>query len=192
MATEPIQGGPYPAPADSPDGPSQMKGIVDWSAVRSVMRFASAAARDAAIPSPVSGMVSYLASTRSLYLCDTAETPIWRLVSQPTSETDTGWVSITPGAGWSSSALFVRRKNGVVFFSGEIWGGTLDVTILTLAPQFRPKSRVAVEVRRAVSGTAVGKLNIGVDGALEIRETNSASSSPGFSMAPVNYLAGDV
>lgn len=55
-ATEPVQGGPYPEPTDPPDGPNQLKAIVDWAASRSVMRFASDVARDAAITSPVAGM----------------------------------------------------------------------------------------------------------------------------------------
>lgn len=57
-STEPIQAGPYPEPSDPPDGPNQMAAIVTWAATRSVMRFASVAARDAAITSPVEGMVA--------------------------------------------------------------------------------------------------------------------------------------
>jgi hypothetical protein len=56
VATEPIQAGPYPVPGDAPDGPNQLKAIVDWTAPRLNMRFASTAARDAAIPTPTEGM----------------------------------------------------------------------------------------------------------------------------------------
>lgn len=49
MATEPLQGGPYPIATDVPDGPAQIKAVVDWAASRSVMRFATTAARDAAL-----------------------------------------------------------------------------------------------------------------------------------------------
>lgn len=56
MATEPIQGGPYPVPADPPDGPNQMSAIVTWAAPRTVMRFAGTTQRDAAITSAVDGM----------------------------------------------------------------------------------------------------------------------------------------
>ncbi len=62
MATEPIQGGPYPVPADPPDGPNQMSAIVTWAASRVVMRFASIAARTAALPAPTIGMLCHLAS----------------------------------------------------------------------------------------------------------------------------------
>lgn len=190
MATEPIQGGPYPVPADAPDGPSQLKGIVDWSAGRMNMRFASTAARDAAIPTPVAGMECAIGSgvSQVKYIYSGSA---WVALWLPASQTDTGWVSLNPGLGWSSSALFVRRLNGVVYFSGEIWGGTVGGTILTLDAKFRPKARVATELRRAVSGAAVGKLNVGIDGTFEILESNSAAASPGFSMAPVNYLAAD-
>jgi len=57
-ATEPIQGGPYPEPSDTPDGPNQMAAITAWAAGRLVMRFASTITRDAAITSPVEGMVA--------------------------------------------------------------------------------------------------------------------------------------
>lgn len=54
---EPVQAGPYPvAGVDAPDGPTQIKAVVDWAAGRLNMRFASTAARDAAIPAPVEGM----------------------------------------------------------------------------------------------------------------------------------------
>lgn len=68
-ATEPIQGGPYPVPTDPPDGPAQMKGIVDWTAGRNVMRFASIAARDAVLTGAglTDGMLCYVAATKSYY-----------------------------------------------------------------------------------------------------------------------------
>lgn len=56
MATEPIQAGPYPVPSDAPDGPNQLKAVVDWAAPRLNMRFATTAARDVAIAVPAEGM----------------------------------------------------------------------------------------------------------------------------------------
>ena len=53
---EPVQAGPYLTPSDPPDLANITKAIVDWAALRSNMRFASTAARDAAIPAPVEGM----------------------------------------------------------------------------------------------------------------------------------------
>lgn len=56
MANEPIQSGPYPLASNAPDGPAQIKAVVDWAAPLLNMRFASVAARDAAITIPVDGM----------------------------------------------------------------------------------------------------------------------------------------
>jgi len=53
---EPVQAGPYLTPSDPPDLANITKAIVDWAATRSNMRFASTAARDAAIPAPLAGM----------------------------------------------------------------------------------------------------------------------------------------
>jgi len=53
---EPVQAGPYLLPSDPPDLANISKAVVDWAAPRGNMRFASTAARDAAIPSPVEGM----------------------------------------------------------------------------------------------------------------------------------------
>lgn len=86
MATEPIQGGPYPVPADPPDGPGQMHALATWAAGRTVMRFASIAARDAALPSPVDGMLCYVAADKTYYGRSDGEwRPWWR-----------AWTSWTP------------------------------------------------------------------------------------------------
>ena len=53
---EPVQAGPYLTPSDPPDLANITKLVVDWAALRSNMRFASTAARDAAIPAPAEGM----------------------------------------------------------------------------------------------------------------------------------------
>jgi len=53
---EPVQAGPYLTPSDPPDLANISKAVVDWAAGRLNMRFATTAARDAAIPAPVEGM----------------------------------------------------------------------------------------------------------------------------------------
>lgn len=65
-ATEPVQGGPYPEPSDPPDGPNQMAAITTWASGRMVMRFASITARDAALTTPVEGMIAMTGSGTSL------------------------------------------------------------------------------------------------------------------------------
>lgn len=114
MATEPIQGGPYPVPGDSPDGPSQMKAINDWAAVRLNMRFASVAARDAAIPTPVAGMECVIGAGAGLvkYIYDGTA---WRTFYE-----DTGWVNCTSVAGFNASGLQVRRDRKRVELQGVV------------------------------------------------------------------------
>lgn len=58
-ATEPIQGLPYPEPTDAPDGPNQIKAVVDAVASKLNTAFASTTARDAAIPTPTEGMEAF-------------------------------------------------------------------------------------------------------------------------------------
>ncbi len=67
-ATEPIQAGPYPEPSDPPDGPNQMAAIVAWAATRTVMRFATPDARDAALPegTAVDGMQAWTGTGTTL------------------------------------------------------------------------------------------------------------------------------
>lgn len=83
-ATEPIQGGPYPEPSDPPDGPNQMSAIAVWAAGRLVMRFSTPAARDAAITSPVEGMVAMTGTGAALREW-TYVNGSWRDVTLPTS-----------------------------------------------------------------------------------------------------------
>lgn len=65
---EPVQAGPYLLPSNPPDLAAISKAIVDWAAPRINMRFASAAARAAAVPVPLEGMVSWLADVNALYV----------------------------------------------------------------------------------------------------------------------------
>lgn len=116
MATEPIQAGPYPAPTDAPDGPNQMSAIVTWAAGRTVMRFASTTARDAAIPTPTEGMEAFTGTggtaVKWLYF-DAA----WRDVTivAPTDWTPTLLGSVTnPNLGSTGSIVGRWWRNGKV------------------------------------------------------------------------------
>lgn len=53
---EPIQNLPAPINSDPPDGPAQIAAVNAATVDRLNMRFASVAARDAALPNPVDGM----------------------------------------------------------------------------------------------------------------------------------------
>ena len=67
MPTTAINDLPYPALATpaQPDIPADFQALAEQVDTRLVARYASAAARDAAIPAPVDGMVCYLADTDS-------------------------------------------------------------------------------------------------------------------------------
>ena len=131
MATEPIQSGPYPVPADPPDGPNQMSAIVTWTAGRLNMRFASEAARDAAIPAPTVGMECTIGSGASQvkYIHNGAE-----------------WVPVLSGG----SLVAARRWPGAPFAmaSGAVdvpcAAGVGEVTVTLPAGRFASTPRVLV------------------------------------------------
>lgn len=183
MATEPIQSGPYPVPADPPDGPNQMNAIVVWAAGRLNMRFASTAARDAAIPAPTAGMECTIGTgaAQIKYLHDgTAWKQIW---------SDTGWIVPTLTGGWLNANIGVRRIGPVVYLRGEVWGGSLGAAFTTLEAPFRPASRVAVGLRRLLASTEVAKLYISTAGEMSIYESNGGTASPGMGLSTVSYIA---
>lgn len=116
-ATEPLQAGPYPEPSDPPDGPNQLAALAVWAAGRLVMRFASPAARDAAITSPVEGMEAFTGSgvtgVKWLYLSGT-----WRNVTVPGA-----WTAYTPS--WTNLTL----GNGAVVARYSQIGKTVTATV---------------------------------------------------------------
>lgn len=78
MPNEPIQGLPYPALTGAPPNvPADIKALADAVVGRTVMRFASIAARDAALPSPVDGMLCYVTSDKAYYARSGGQ---WRLL----------------------------------------------------------------------------------------------------------------
>ena len=195
MATEPIQSGPYPVPADPPDGPNQMSAIVTWAAGRLNMRFASTAARDAAIPSPTAGMECVIGSGASMakHIYDGTR---WRLFYE-----DTGWVNCISTAadssagspGFNATGLQVRRDRGRVELRGTVvptGNGTLGATATNVA-------QIPDGFRRLTGGYFGGGLVIaptqgfnfvwlfGANGMLQVRNFGvSASYSTSSAFAP--------
>jgi len=130
MATEPIQSGPYPVPGDAPDGPAQMLAIVAWAAGRLVMRFASTAARDAALPSPADGMVCYVAADKSIYArIDGAWVVLWRASTSP----------------------MVQRGIANVATGGITAGGAGAAATVTFPAPFPGTPTVVIQMARATS-----------------------------------------
>lgn len=80
MPTTPIGAAPYPAGASADAVPADMQALAVWASTRVNMRFADAAARDAAITSPTQGMVAWLDTPG----CITVRTAsAWRTVWSP-------------------------------------------------------------------------------------------------------------
>ncbi|MFC8009164.1 hypothetical protein [Streptomyces cinereoruber] len=88
MPTTPIGGAPYPAGSDSDNVPADLMELAVWASTRVVMRFADAAARDAALTAPEAGMVAWLATPGSLTIRTASA---WRTI----------WSSLT----WTDIAL---------------------------------------------------------------------------------------
>lgn len=84
MATTTVQPLPYPSPTGvTPDVPRDIKALAEAVENRVVMRFASTAARDAAIPAGqrIAGMQAFVDADQTLYVWSTAGTPGWRPVN---------------------------------------------------------------------------------------------------------------
>jgi len=98
VATEPIQALPYPEPSDAPDGPNQIKALVDAVAPRLNTVYADTTARDAAILTPTEGTEAFTGTgaTAAKWRYEGSD---WRTVSANRISTKvTSPVSIGTGA----------------------------------------------------------------------------------------------
>lgn len=105
---------------------------------------------------------------------------------------DTGWVTITPAAGWSTSNLQYRVKNGICYFRGEFWGGADGTVVFTLPTEARPTSRLSHLCPRIVSTSTslVVSLNIqtsGIATAVLYSGGTILSNSPGYSVGTMQF-----
>lgn len=135
MANEPIQGLPYPELTGVPPNvPEHIKALADAVAPRTVMRFASLAARDAALPSPVDGMVCYVAADNGYYVRVDGQ---WRVLWAPEHS-----ASVATSVG--SGSVVCTLRNGWVCLTisissaGLASGGT--TTVANVPAPFRPAS----------------------------------------------------
>lgn len=194
-ATEPVQGGPYPLPADPPDGPNQMAAIVTWAAGRTVMRFATTAARDAALPTPTAGQLAYITGTGVLQFYSGST---WVAVA------GTGaWQSPTIASGWS--AVHATRPvqyrvvdgwcemSGVLLRSAGI-GAASNTLLLSGMPAVSTSGSEypMIPVGMSQLGTgpvagATGMVNIRADGALRVASTAAISSNAVVTLDGARY-----
>lgn len=85
MPTTPIGGAPYPAPTAADNVPADLQALAVWVSTRTVMTFADAAARDAAIDTPTAGMVAWLDTPGALTVRTASA---WRTVYSEIDWTD--------------------------------------------------------------------------------------------------------
>lgn len=146
--TEPIQAGPYPEPSDPPDGPNQMAALAVWAAGRLVMRFASPAARDAAITSPVEGQEAFTGTG--------ATSVKWRRVGTRWSRVDPVVVSTVV-----TSPVAITGSYTVMATAPTITtDGVQRVKITAGAFAISAASAGAATVRLADSGLAIAARNV--------------------------------
>jgi len=133
---EPVQAGPYLLPSDPPNLAQISKDISDWAAPRLNMRFATTAARDAAIPIPVEGMECVTdtgaAMVKWLYF-----NAAWRGVTVPTA-----WTAVTFQNSWvnfdATRPCQYRKVGDRGFLRGAAKSGTSPQVIFTLPSGFWP------------------------------------------------------
>jgi len=154
---------------------------------QAVMVFPGTAARGSAIGTAVSeGMVSYIS--------DDNVTPLqvyggaaW----DPVVSGDTGWTTLTfTAGGWSVAETVQYRKIGqVVYFIGEIFGGTVGATVVANIPAgFRPAKRTSFPALDFGAGTSDGRFNIATNGDVTIYGANGGAGSPGITLGSISYV----
>lgn len=163
------------------DGSFSVVGAAGRENVSGVARFATIGARDAAYPEPEDGLICHVADI-GYYVRQNGR---WQAVFD-----DTDWQPLTLLNGWSGSqSPAVKRKNGLVQFRGEVYGGSTgsSTPAFVLDVPFRPVSRF-----RTVIGYLSGNQTIfAVDAAGGCWLSDPRSSTPGWGLAGVQFPASD-
>ncbi|WP_181785063.1 hypothetical protein [Streptomyces phytophilus] len=186
------QGVSIAALTDAPNAATLAQDIANAITERSVMRFATASARNATLTSPADGMVTYLAAEQRL---DARVAGTWVTMGASISS----WTTISLVSGFSHNG----NSNGTVQYRrinlfGEIsvqLQGALSVTygggsipnsgIFTSSPlptAARPASlrTVVIPCSDVNSDRITLKLDAKTDGHLEIYGTNASTNRPGW------------
>lgn len=188
MPNTQIQPLPYPPEVGvSPNVPADIKALAEAIETRTVMRFASTAARDAALPtgSRVGGMLAWVDATQTYYVWSTSGTPSWLVV----------WSAQATTAMLVEHAEYrvgIRHRAGSVF----IWANgsnslayPLQWNIASIATEaLRPLGGGAEGVLRA-SGTsiAIGAMEISTGGNVIIHNRHAATVTGGW-QASASYV----
>ncbi|GGU34739.1 hypothetical protein [Streptomyces lavendofoliae] len=119
-----LSGLPYPQPSDPADLPAHLQSLAQTLDGRTVLRFGTAAERDTKIPTPVAGMVAWIASPgRLMYHTGSAwapvgPVPVFRVNLDGGSTTSTAWAeTLTDAVGDPMNAVFTVPASGQVIIT---------------------------------------------------------------------------
>lgn len=174
MATTTIQPLPYPAPGDSPDVPRDLKALAEAVEGRTVMRFASTAARDAALPSGkrVAGMHAYIEAENGVYVWGGgAWMPSW--AAAPTQIDLLTHAEYRIGATYRHGIVTLWARGSNTLATNVTW------PVLTgIAGHLRPVGGGAEGVLRPSAESApIGSIEVSTDGNVRIHNRGPAVSA---------------
>ncbi|QIK82387.1 hypothetical protein [Sanguibacter sp. HDW7] len=184
MATTTIQPLPYPLPGDPADGPAQIKALAEAVEGRTVMRFASLAARDAALPTGklVDGMMCHVASENGVYV---RAAGAWRLMYGYGEEAFTG-----TSPGFSISSLRSARTGPLVTLRGTALAVSAGYTLASgaagVALGTTPHPPAAQQIQRVTSQVGDLELVVTAAGVCTLRNLNAS-----MTFASGNYVSID-
>lgn len=175
---------------DAPNANTLAFDIVNAIAPRSVMRFASASARNATLTSPVEGMLAWLQDVNWLTLYDGSA---WVVVSAGTQ----AWTTVGLASGFAhngnSNGTFQYRVVNLfgeisIMFQGAVSvtysgssipnGGTLNTTALPTSARPTSLRTIVIPCSDVSSSRITLKLDVQTDGYLKIWGTGSGITPP--------------
>lgn len=184
MPTTPIQALPYPSGSDAPAGPAQLKALAEAIETRTVMRFASTAARDAALPvgSRIAGMQAFVDADQTLYVWSTTGTASWR----PTWSPGTA-VPVAMAAGQTGTAQYQLIGPLVVV----TWSSTTSIAspgaalpVFTLPDVARPGGDTPATISNTSLYPMTGRVTTGGDVQVRNNHTAAIGSHQGIAIYP--------
>ncbi|MDN3259641.1 hypothetical protein QWJ26_07385 [Streptomyces sp. CSDS2] len=127
-AYTPLGGIPYPQPTDPANVPQHLQSLAETVDARTILRFASAAARDTVITAPAPGMVAWLSSPGQLtYYTGTAwqavpAAPVFAYASDLGTTNSTAPVEVLPsGNAAPTAAVFTAPLAGKALVTVGAW-----------------------------------------------------------------------
>lgn len=119
MGSTPLAGLPYPDLTDPPNGPSQFLAALAATEKQVVLDFTTEAARNAAIVSPVAGMLAFLTTPRQLTMYDGTG---WIIMDEPAQAYTPVFAGVTVGNGVRTGSYY--RVGGRCYFTTRFVLGT--------------------------------------------------------------------